>query len=261
MNKKQDKVAEKDFFGRVSFTLESQHVFANEEQFINYNEIFKVLGINEGNGIKVLDIGAGWGSFSIRLAKMGYRVTTIDLSEKLCKIIEKRALDNKLNIAVCCSDAENLPFKNKTFDACFVAGLLHHFPDLSGVMDELHRVVVDKLYIVEPNGSNIVVRFSRWLGSLSPLNKILSNYGGATVNETIHRTKTYIRLLKQSHFKNIQISTASYNYRSPSIEEFIKTTPYWMQIMLRVRVLLGRVVSVLLPKIYGDTFVLLRAEK
>ena len=261
MNKKQDKIAEKAFFNRVSFALGSQHVFANEEQFINYNEVFKVLGINEGNGAKMLDVGAGWGSFSIRLGKMGHQVTAIDLSEKLCKVVEKRALDNKLNIAVCCGDAENLPFKDKTFDACFAVGLLHHLPDCSGVMNGLHRVVADKLYIVEPNGSNIVVRFSRWLGSLSPLNKILSNYGGATLNETIYRTKTYIRLLKESHFKNIQILTTSYNYRSSTIKEFTKTTPYWMQIMFKVRGLLLRAASALLPKTYSDTLVLFKAEK
>lgn len=261
MNKKQDKNAEKDFFNRVSFVFGSEHVFANEEQFINYNEIFKLLGINEGDSTKVLDLGAGWGSFSIRLAKMGYQVTAIDLSEKLCKVIEKRALDNKLNITVCCGDAEKLPFKDGSFGVCFVAGLLHHFPDCSGVINELYRVVRDKLYVIEPNGSNIVLRFSRWLGSTPPLKKTLSNHGGATVNETIHRTKTYIHLLNKSHFKNIQILTTSYNYRSSFSEEFSKQYPYWVQIMLKVRILLWRAASVLLPKIHSDTLVLFKTGK
>ena len=269
MNKKQDKKAEKEFFDRASFRLGSEYVFTNEEQFMNYNEIFELLAMNECNSLKVLDVGAGRGSFSIRLAKMGYQVTTVDLTEKLCKVIEKRASDNKLNIAVLCGDAEKLPFKDKTFDACFVGNLLHHFPDCSRVVNELYRVVRDKLYIVEPNGSNIVLRFSRWLGSTPPLRKILSNpqkkvctiCGGATVNQTIHGTKTYIHLLNKSHFKNIQILTTSQNYRSSFAKEFLKEYPYWIQIMYKVRNLLWRTGSVLVPKMYSDTLVLFKMEK
>ncbi len=59
------------------------------------------LDLIEGTGLKlegaeVLDIGAGPGTFAIPLARMGARVTAVDISAEMLKRLEKRAAEEKI---------------------------------------------------------------------------------------------------------------------------------------------------------------------
>jgi 2-polyprenyl-3-methyl-5-hydroxy-6-metoxy-1,4-benzoquinol methylase len=63
--------------------------------------------------IKILDIGCGTGRHSIELAKRGYSLTGIDLSESLLKKAREKATEQKLQINFQMYDARNLPFSNE----------------------------------------------------------------------------------------------------------------------------------------------------
>ncbi|HSR17010.1 MAG TPA: class I SAM-dependent methyltransferase [Ignavibacteriaceae bacterium] len=69
--------------------------------------------IKHNKEIKILDIGCGTGRHSIELAKRGYNVTGIDLSESQLKRAKEKALEQKLNINFQKNDARNLPFDNE----------------------------------------------------------------------------------------------------------------------------------------------------
>ncbi len=62
---------------------------------------------------KILDIGCGTGRHSIELAKRGYNLTGIDLSESLLKRAQEKALALNLNIDFQKHDARKLPFLNE----------------------------------------------------------------------------------------------------------------------------------------------------
>ncbi len=72
--------------------------------------------IGENKVFRILDIGCGTGRHSIELAKRGYKVTGIDLSEcmlsKACKKAEEAGLEVDFRLA----DARELKFSNE-FDA------------------------------------------------------------------------------------------------------------------------------------------------
>jgi SAM-dependent methyltransferase len=69
--------------------------------------------INFNNNIKIIDIGCGTGRHCIELARRGYRVTGIDLSEsQLARAREKAAALN-LEIPFLRHDARDLPFDNE----------------------------------------------------------------------------------------------------------------------------------------------------
>lgn len=71
--------------------------------------------LQHNKSLHILDVGCGTGRHSIELAKRGYKVTGIDLSENLlCKAREK-AVKEKLSIDFIQHDARNLPF-NQEFD-------------------------------------------------------------------------------------------------------------------------------------------------
>ncbi len=69
--------------------------------------------INRDNSLKVIDIGCGTGRHSIELAKRGYQVTGIDLSESQLKRAREKAEEQGLHIAFEKHDARNLPFKSE----------------------------------------------------------------------------------------------------------------------------------------------------
>jgi 2-polyprenyl-3-methyl-5-hydroxy-6-metoxy-1,4-benzoquinol methylase len=66
--------------------------------------------IGYDKGAPILDIGCGTGRHSIELARRGYTVVGIDLSESLLKRAREKASEEKLQIVFQKQDARNLPF-------------------------------------------------------------------------------------------------------------------------------------------------------
>ena len=69
--------------------------------------------------LKILDVGCGTGRHSIELAKRGYSITGIDLSESQLKRAKEKAAAEKLKIVFERHDARNLPFHSE-FDAAIM---------------------------------------------------------------------------------------------------------------------------------------------
>jgi 2-polyprenyl-3-methyl-5-hydroxy-6-metoxy-1,4-benzoquinol methylase len=66
-----------------------------------------------------LDVGCGTGRHAIELAKRGYTVTGIDLSETLLIRAREKAAEQNLNIEFLCHDARDLPFESR-FDVAIM---------------------------------------------------------------------------------------------------------------------------------------------
>ena len=69
--------------------------------------------IDYNKNIRILDIGCGTGRHSIELAKRGYSVTGIDLSDSLLKRAKEKAIDQKINVDFKKADARSLTFKEE----------------------------------------------------------------------------------------------------------------------------------------------------
>lgn len=69
--------------------------------------------INFDKKINILDIGCGTGRHAIELAKRGYKVTGIDLSESQLQRAREKAAEENLHIPFLQYDARNLPFENE----------------------------------------------------------------------------------------------------------------------------------------------------
>jgi len=66
--------------------------------------------IGRNKSLKIIDVGCGTGRHSIELAKRGYNVTGVDLSENQLKRARQKAQDAGLKINFQKQDARNLPF-------------------------------------------------------------------------------------------------------------------------------------------------------
>lgn len=87
-------------------------------------------------GPRVLNAGAGSGSFSLRLAEGGFEVTSIDTSPAAVE-----ALHSRVPGEVAQADVTALPFADATFDAAVLGEVLEHVEDDHGALAEVARVL------------------------------------------------------------------------------------------------------------------------
>jgi len=107
-------------------------------------------------GKKILEIGCGYGSLSIYVAKRGMKVTGIDISSEAIKISKRNALLNRQKVIFKQANGEKLPFKDKVFDVVVCCETLEHIPNHKKAIDEIIRVTKDsgKIIITIPNSLN-----------------------------------------------------------------------------------------------------------
>lgn len=67
--------------------------------------------INHNQSLKILDIGCGTGRHSIELAKRGYRITGVDLSESMLQRAREKAIEADVSVDFSQADARNLSFE------------------------------------------------------------------------------------------------------------------------------------------------------
>ena len=88
-----------------------------------------------GPGPEVLNGGAGQGTFSRRLAELGFQVTSTDVSPEAVELLQQapgRAFE---------ADLTSLPFEDKSFDAAVLAEVLEHIEDDQLALREIQRVL------------------------------------------------------------------------------------------------------------------------
>jgi ubiquinone/menaquinone biosynthesis C-methylase UbiE len=90
---------------------------------------------------KVLEVGCGLGADLRNFAKRGMSSVGVDLSFDNVRLTKAGFNFCGLNGSMVNSDAENLPFKDSSFDAYYSFGVLHHTPDTAKAVNEAYRVL------------------------------------------------------------------------------------------------------------------------
>ena len=114
------------------------------EYFITMNYIHKFA--KEGG--KILETGAGTGRYSIALAKEGFHVSAIELTEKNLKELKEKA-NGIANIEAFQGDALDLGrFEDDTFDVTLSFGPMYHLYDEK----DQHRALDEAIRVTKPGG-------------------------------------------------------------------------------------------------------------
>jgi 2-polyprenyl-3-methyl-5-hydroxy-6-metoxy-1,4-benzoquinol methylase len=96
-------------------------------------------------GASVLDMGPGWGNTTIALARMGYKVTAIDIDPTFVDLIRARANKLSLDVDVRCGGFLDIDQLEQHFDAVLFFESFHHCSDHRKILQRLAR-------IIEPEG-------------------------------------------------------------------------------------------------------------
>jgi SAM-dependent methyltransferase len=111
-------------------------------------------GFDGARGLRVLEIGCGLGTDGAQFARAGAIYTGVDLTDAAVGLARRRfelfGLPGEFRTA----DAENLDFADESFDLVYSHGVLHHTPDASAAVREIHRVL-------RPRGRAVVMLYHR----------------------------------------------------------------------------------------------------
>ncbi len=135
-------------------------------------------------GKAILDVGAGTGRVSVALAALGARVTALDVSEAMLKVLRKK---NSLIKAVV-GDAENLPFLHESFDIVVAAFLVVHLNDPTQFFDEAYRVL-------KPGGQLIITNINQ-----KEPPEITTQQGSIKIESFYHRPEKIRDILQKLAF-------------------------------------------------------------
>lgn len=125
-------------------------------------------------GERVLDFGCGAGEESVYLAKMGARVTAIDVSPRGIALTRARADANGVGDVVdaCLMRCDPTLFSDASFDVVHGFGILHHIGLRSGLA-EVHR-------LLRPGGRGV---FWEHMGNSALIARLRHHEGRATSGE------------------------------------------------------------------------------
>jgi ubiquinone/menaquinone biosynthesis C-methylase UbiE len=109
----------------------------------------------------VVDIGAGTGSYALKLAKQGYQVLAVEPSATMRDQATFHPLVQWFD-----GSAENLPLPEQSADAAIVMLAFHHFQNHQKALEEAHRVTGGGQLVVLTYDPDCISRF--WLTRYFP---------------------------------------------------------------------------------------------
>lgn len=119
-----------DYYSSIAEGYNKLH---KEEQLEKIKEILKTLTEKEINS-KILDVGCGTALYS----SFFKNYTGIDPSKGMIKQTKANVIQGQ---------AENLPFKDDSFNIVISISAIHNFKDYKKAVEEMHRVAKNKIII------------------------------------------------------------------------------------------------------------------
>lgn len=151
-------VGTREFFDAVE-----QHRYSEYAPWMS-----QLMGFDQFAGSRLLEIGCGMGTDLLQFARGGSRVTGVDLTPRSIELSRKHLELYGQHGDFAIADCERLPFTEESFDVVYSNGVLHHTPDTSGAVREIHRVL-------KQGGQARVMLYHR--GSLAYWAQVVLRYG------------------------------------------------------------------------------------
>lgn len=108
----------------------------------------------------ILDLGCGSGWTSLMLARAGYHVHGVDISERMIEVANERSLREHVPAEFSVADVEELNLGRSSFDGLLFFDSLHHCPNYTGALSRAASHL-------KPGGWGVLFE-TTWLHRYSP---------------------------------------------------------------------------------------------
>lgn len=136
--------------------------------------------------MKVLELAAGPGIMSEKIASACDSLEVTDFSPEMIDYAKKKSMPDNVNCAV--ADATNLVYGDHTFDAVIIANALHIMPEPVKALNEIKRVL-------KKDGILIAPTFTRENVKSKFLERFMELFGFKTYSKWTH--ESYQKFIKQ----------------------------------------------------------------
>ncbi len=126
------------WFAEVDRRFLTSAYYARTKEGIEFG---RFLPSDELRGKKVLEIGCGMGTHAQMLAQTGADVIAVDLTTQATRMTQRRLALYHTPGTICQTDAESLPFPNRSFDFVWSWGVIHHSRNTEQCVREINRVL------------------------------------------------------------------------------------------------------------------------
>jgi len=114
------------------------------------NEYADIVSSHAEAGAKVLEIAPGPGYLSIELAKRGFAVTGVEISEDFIAIEKRNAEESNVKVDFKQGNVSNMPLPNDAFDFIICSAAFKNFGEPLKALNEMHRVL-------KSNGTALII--------------------------------------------------------------------------------------------------------
>lgn len=97
------------------------------DQLIMIGLVIRVMKLPPG--ARILEFGAGWGNTAVNLARMGYKVTVVDVEQRFLEIVKGRSAGFEDNIETVQGDFSIIDQLPSRYDAILFKECFHHCAD------------------------------------------------------------------------------------------------------------------------------------
>lgn len=179
----------KKFWQRTAFLYE-KFTSGGKSAARAYDELEASIVEFLNKNMKVLELAAGPGMLSGKLAKASKSLEVTDFSEEMIEMGKRKQLGENVTFAV--ADATALKYGDKTFDAVVISNALHIMPDPSKALKEIRRVLKEDGILIAPT-------FTRENMKSRLVEKLMEAVGFVTYSRWTH--STYQEFLKSHGFE------------------------------------------------------------
>ena len=128
------------WWGECGF-LNAMGALLNPARVPYFSEILMERAGSSRSSASVLDVGAGGGLLAEEIARFGFTVVGIDMSQPSTVVARNHVRDSGLNVSYIVGDGRRLPFDDSSFDIVLCSDVLEHVTEWQSLIRESSRVL------------------------------------------------------------------------------------------------------------------------